>query len=290
MKIGVIGRGFVGGSIDKFINEQHGYSTLSYDVRDDRDMNKTYDRIVRECDFIYVCVPTPMDAEGKCFTGIVRSALRLLSYYAAERRKQTVVLIKSTMVPNTSVELQKEFKNLIILTNPEFLTERTAYEDLCNSQYHVIGIPDFIPANVYITLRQFHKDLWPNSTINYMSNTEAEMVKYMTNSFYSYKVTFANHMYQLCQSMGLDYDTFINAAIQSDPRLGELHWQVPGPDGELGFGGKCFPKDFNGMIKLFERNGVDCDILKSVWDYNVKIRADQDWKRIEGATCQEQDQ
>jgi len=291
MKIGVIGRGFVGGSIEKFVNEHHGYSVLSYDVKDEhRDMNTTYDRMVRECDFIYVCVPTPMDSDGKCYTEIVRLCLKLLSFYARERRRQTVVLIKSTMVPETSVKLQEDFPNLVIVTNPEFLTERTAYEDLVNADYHVLGVGDFIPANVYIRLRQFHKDLWPNSTINFMSNTEAEMVKYMTNSFYSYKVTFANHMYQLCQAMGLDYEQFIKGAINSDPRLGELHWNVPGPDGQLGFGGKCFPKDFNGMIKLFERNDVECDILKSVWEYNLKIREDNDWDRIEGATCQEQDQ
>ena len=290
MKIGVIGRGFVGGAINKFINEHHGYSTLSYDVKDDRDMNKTYDRIVRECDFIYVCVPTPMDAEGKCYTEIVRSCLGLLSYYSSRNNKETVVLIKSTMVPETSVSLQKDFPTLTIITNPEFLTERTAYEDLRDSKHHVLGVPVTVEASLFFTLKKFHNDLWPDSQLHYVSNTEAEMIKYMTNSFYSYKVTFANHMYQLCKTMGLNYPEFIDAAIQSDPRLGSMHWNVPGPDGELGFGGKCFPKDFNGKIKLFERKGVECDILKSVWDYNVRIREDQDWKRIEGATCQEQAQ
>ena len=203
-----------------------------------------------------------------------------------------MVLIKSTMVPGTTEKLKQEYKNLIFVTNPEFLTERTAYQDLCNSKIHVLGLENTDKYNNPIknVLESLHNSLWPESECVFVSNTQAEMIKYLTNSFYAYKVTFANHIYQLCQSMGVDYDGFIQAAIKSDPRLGELHWNVPGPDGSLGFGGKCFPKDFNGMIKLMEQNGVDSDILKKVWEYNLNIREEQDWNKIEGATCQRQDQ
>ena len=290
MKIGVIGRGFVGGSIEKLINSKSGYKVLSYDVKDEAaDMNKRFDRIVRECDFIYLCVPTPMDSEGKCYTGIVRDSLRLLSYYSKSRKKETVVLIKSTMVPSTSDELKKEFPDLIIITNPEFLTERRAYDDLCEAKQHVLGVPELIPAEVYTSLSKFHRAIWPEANLVWVSNKEAELIKYMTNSYYSFKVVFANHIYQLCQSIGVDYSHFIKAAQTADPRLGPTHWSVPGPDGSLGFGGKCFPKDFNGMIKLFEKNNIDCEVLQKAWEYNVNVREDHDWNRIEGAVqCKEQ--
>ncbi|MHA2403643.1 MAG: hypothetical protein ACXADH_11680 [Candidatus Kariarchaeaceae archaeon] len=289
MKIGVIGRGFVGGSIEKLINSKSGYEVLSYDLKDDADMNIRFDRIVRECDFIYLCVPTPMDSDGECYTGIVRSCLKLLSYYSEKRKRETVVLIKSTMVPSTSDSLIKDFPDLCIITNPEFLTERRAYQDLCESKQHVLGVPSFIDANVYQSLRKFHTEIWPDARLVFVSNIEAELIKYMTNSYYSFKVVFANHIYQLCQRIGVNYGGFIESAKLADPRLGPTHWSVPGPDGSLGFGGKCFPKDFNGMIKLFEKNGVDCEVLQRAWDYNVSIREDHDWNRIEGAVkCEDQ--
>lgn len=283
MRIGVIGRGFVGGSIDKFINEQHGYSTLSYDLKDSRDMNIAYDRIVRQCDFIYVCLPTPMDNEGKCHTGIVRGCLKLLSFYSNKRNKETVVLIKSTMVPNTSKSLQKDFPNLTIVTNPEFLTERTAYEDMVNAKTHVLGVPKDCDKGVVESLQRFHKNIWPDAEVYIVSNTEAELIKYMTNTFYALKVTYANHIYELAQVLDVDYGKFIESAIASDPRLGDIHWNVPGPDGNFGFGGKCFPKDLNGMIKLFEENNLNCDLLKSVWEYNSNVREQKDWLKILGA-------
>lgn len=283
MKIGVIGRGFVGGSLEKLINSTSGYKVIPYDVKDNTDMNIRYDRIIRECDFIYLCVPTPMDSEGKCHTGIVRSSLELLSYYAKKRKKNPLILIKSTMAPSTSDDLIRDFPDVTIVTNPEFLTERNAYNDLCNAQQHVLGVPSFILAKDLNVLTKFHKSVWPNAELIFVSNIEAELIKYTTNSYYSFKVVFANHIYQLCQSLGVEYSNFIEAAKDADPRLGPTHWSVPGPDGSLGFGGKCFPKDFNGMIKLMEQYGIDCDVLQKAWDYNTKIREDHDWNRIEGA-------
>jgi len=289
MNVGVIGRGFVGGSIEKFLKTRSKYSVKSYDLKDDTDMNNAYSNIVKRSDLIYVCVPTPMDYQGNCYTDIVRGCVQLLNFYADAHKKRPVVLLKSTMVPKTTESFKKEFKNLIFVTNPEFLTERTAYDDLCNSKFHVIGIDDSETETKKLLLG-YHNSMWPNSKSIFVTNTQAEMIKYLTNTYFSVKVSFANHIYQLCQAMGMDYKTFIDAAIQSDPRLGELHWNVPGPDGLMGFGGKCFPKDFNGMIKLFDENNVNCEILKMIWKYNVDVRGENDWQKIEGAVCQEQDQ
>lgn len=290
MNIGVIGRGFVGGSIAKFLQKEPFYDVMSYDLKDDTDMNYAYEEIVNRSQMIYICVPTPMDDDGNCYTEIVRDAARLLNLYANKNDKMPVVLIKSTMVPGTTDSIQKECSNLILVTNPEFLTERTAYQDLCNSKNHVLGLANPTSNPIISALDAYHHDLWPNSNCVYVTNKQAEMIKYLTNTYFSVKVTFANHIYKLCQAMGIEYKTFIEAATESDPRLGELHWNVPGPDGLLGFGGKCFPKDFSGMIKLFDENGVGCEILKMIWDYNVFVREEEDWQKIEGATCQEQDQ
>ena len=282
MRIGVIGRGFVGGSMEKFLIEHSHHDVEAFDARDG-DITEGYNRIVAHSEIIYVAVPTPMDKNGKCHTGILEQSLGLINYLSMQKKDSPIVLIKSTMSPGTSERLKKEFSNIIIVTNPEFLTERNAYEDLCNAKCHVLGLPEGDSESLRGIFQRYHESLWVGCECIFVSNTEAELIKYTINSYLSVRVTFANHMYQLSESLGIDYNKFIKAANQTDSRLGGSHWNVPGPDGQLGFGGKCFPKDLNGMITLFAEQGVDCPLLEAAWNYNLSVREDQDWKRIYGA-------
>ena len=282
VRIGIIGRGFVGGSMEKYLLEHSHHDVQAFDAKDG-DVTEGYNRIVGHSEMIYVAVPTPMDKNGKCHTAILEESLALINYLSMQRRDSPVVLIKSTMSPGTSERLKKEFTNIIIVTNPEFLTERNAYEDLCNAKQHVLGLPEGELDGLRAKLEAYHKQLWQGCKCIFVSNTEAELIKYLTNTYFSVKVSFANHMYHISQALGINYDRFINAAIQADPRIEPTHWQVPGPDGQLGFGGKCFPKDLNGMITLFAENGVECPLLETAWQYNLDIREDKDWKRIYGA-------
>lgn len=283
MRIGVIGRGFVGGSIEKMLRERSTHHVESFDAKDG-DLNIGFERVVRESEIIYVAVPTPMMKSGKCFTGIIEGALKLIDFYKdIYHSKSPIVLIKSTMSPGTSDMLREMFPELIIVTNPEFLTERNAFNDLIAAKKHVIGISNRDKTEVAPLLERYHSEVWPDSSCIFVSNIEAELIKYLMNSYLAVRVAFANQIYHLCEALDLDYSSFIEAAKQTDDRIGKSHWQVPGIDGELGFGGKCFPKDLNGMITLFKELGVDCPLLESAWTYNLKIRGDKDWERIEGA-------
>lgn len=277
MKIGIIGRGFVGGSIEKLLVDKSEHHVEAFDVNDG-ELNEGYERVVKDADLLYVAVPTPMDGDGKCYTGILEESLRLVDDIADCGQ---IVMIKSTMVPGTSERLKSNYKNIVIVTNPEFLTERNAYEDLCRAKQHVLG---GVPEESKEMIRNYHESLWGDCKCIFVSNTEAELIKYLINTYLSVKVSFANHIYQLANSLGVDYSTFIESAIESDSRIETTHWQVPGPDGRLGFGGKCFPKDLNGMISLFNEHGLECPLLKAAWDYNLLVRNDKDWERIYGAT------
>ena len=109
------------------------------------------------------------------------------------------------------------------------------------------------------------------------------MVKYVTNNFLTVKVAFANEIAQICEALDksgndVDYDKVIEYA-KYDPRLGNSHWSVPGPDGHKGFGGHCFPKDINAMICVASNLGVDAKVLKSAWEKNKEVRQDRDWER-----------
>ena len=107
------------------------------------------------------------------------------------------------------------------------------------------------------------------------------MVKYLTNSFLATKVSFANEMYQICNAVGADYDKVIEYATY-DERLGYSHWSVPGPDGDFGYGGHCFPKDVRALIKVAENFEINPEILKSIDSKNNKIRNNKDWEQMKG--------
>ena len=115
-----------------------------------------------------------------------------------------------------------------------------------------------------------------------MKSDESESVKYIANCFFATKVSFFNEIYTLIESLGLDWHSIING-VMSDRRIGQSHFQVPGHDGDKGFGGTCFPKDINALIKTFEKNGLDPKLLKSAWDVNLDVRSDLDWSRSESA-------
>ena len=88
---------------------------------------------------------------------------------------------------------------------------------------------------------------FPTAHIIKTDSTHAEMVKYLTNSFLATKVSFANEIYQICEKLKVDYDKVVEYATLDD-RLGKTHWQVPGPDGDYGFGGHCLPKDLSACL------------------------------------------
>ena len=88
---------------------------------------------------------------------------------------------------------------------------------------------------------------------------------------------FFNEMKILTESLGVDFDK-IGEAVTADSRIADSHWRVPGPDGEYGFGGTCFPKDTNALIDTMENNGMNPLVLKAVWEQNKNFRKNWDWK------------
>ena len=102
-------------------------------------------------------------------------------------------------------------------------------------------------------------------------STTSEFVKYMLNCFFSAKLSFMNEMYQIANSFGVNWEDAV-VGLVSDSRIGDSHVSVPGPDGKLGYGGHCFPKDINAMIKFAERLGVDTKVLSAAWQKNLEVR------------------
>ncbi len=109
----------------------------------------------------------------------------------------------------------------------------------------------------------------------------AEMAKLFTNGILTTKVMFCNEVYQLCQKFDIAYDE-VRVAALLDRRIGDSHTMVPGHDGQLGYGGHCFPKDINNLKACCRELGVDEKIFTAVIDRNEQVREDKDWLRMEG--------
>ena len=107
------------------------------------------------------------------------------------------------------------------------------------------------------------------------------MVKYFLNSFLATKVSFANEMYQICEALDIDYDKVTEYA-KYDERIGKSHLNVPGPDGDFGYGGHCFPKDVQALKSLANELGISPLILEAVNSKNNDVRKNRDWEKQKG--------
>ena len=231
-----------------------------------------------ECDIIFVCLPTPMNKDGSCYTGLVEAELRDLDEKCRfDSNKKKTIIIKSTISPGTTAKWNKQFKNLNVVFNPEFLTEANAVSDYENQNRIILGGP----RKATTKLKPIFAKVFPKAAIIKTDSTYAEMVKYVTNSFLATKVSFANEMYEICNGLDIDYDKVIEYA-QYDDRLGKSHWSVPGPDGDFGYGGHCFPKDVKALIHVAKKLNVTPTILTATDDKNFYVRTDKDWEKMEG--------
>jgi len=270
MKIGIIGQGFVGNAV--YVGLKDFFNIETYDIA----LESTCDslnELASKTDIIFTCLPTPMEENGKCHLGIVEGVLNELNL----RNESKIIIIKSTIPPGTTDMWNKKYKNLQIVFNPEFLTEANAINDFKNQNRIIIGGPR--PATTKVK-RIFNK-AFPKVPIIKTGSTTAEMVKYFLNSFLSTKVSFANEMYQICEKLNIDYDKVIEYA-KYDERLGKSHLNVPGPDGDFGYGGHCFPKDVKALISLAHDLNVSPRILTAVDCKNNDIRKNRDWEKQEG--------
>ena len=268
MKIGIIGLGYVGTAI-KVGFEPH-YTVETNDKYDGWKTTVQLPDMVAECKVIFVCVPTPMNKDGSCHTDIVESVIKEID--DCNHKYKPIIVIKSTVPPGTTDRLHKKYKSVDVIFNPEFLTEANFLEDFKNQSRIILG---GVRRGTNL-LRQVYSKVFPHATIVKTGSKTAEMVKYFINSFLATKVSFANEMKIVCDEIGIDYDKVVEYATY-DERLGKSHWAVPGPDGDLGFGGHCLPKDVSAIVSEFES-----ELLKIVLDVNDKVRKNRDWEEMKG--------
>lgn len=293
--VGIIGQGFVGTAIrEKFKVE---YNVLTYDkykTSDSRiyngdsvsDSECSILDIVKECNIVFVCVPTPMFQDGKCDISIVDSVIDELNEECVNLNSKLTVIIKSTVPPGTTANLNRKYSNVGIVFSPEFLTEANANEDFENQTRIVLGV-DWIE---YVEpVGKLFEKVFPEAKLIYVNSIEAEMTKYFTNLFLATKVSFFNDMYKLCKrlnrsestSIDINYNNVIEATLH-DERIGKTHTMVPGPDGDYGYGGHCFPKDMAAILNIADSEGISMPTLFGAHTTNQMVRKNRDWEEMKG--------
>ena len=276
MNIGIVGQGYVGTAIKEVFSKH--YEVDTYDLDKDKCSVDYLEDLVELTNIIFICVPTPMKKDGSCDTSIVEAVVKDINDMVVSRNvSDRIVAIKSTIPPGTTNRLNKECKNISVIFNPEFLTEANSTEDFKNQNRIIVG--GSRPATT--KLRQVYSLVFPNTPIIKTGSKTAEMVKYFTNSFGATKVSFANEMKMICDEINIDYDKVVEYAIY-DKRISNSWLAVPGPDGKLGFGGSCFPKDINALVKMCEEYDFHPNVLSGAIETNLDVRPEEDWKELKG--------
>ena len=276
-RIGIVGNGFVGSAV------RYGFSPnvgVDAEVRVyDRDPNKSTHvlRDVLDTDIIFLSVPTPSNSDGSMNIDIVDSVLNDINEYA-QLFPIGIILLRSTITPGTTRQLQEKYPSLRIVFNPEFLTERSANFDFINQSRFILGGD----SDDMIEVSELFRERFGSTLSIIETNYEtAEMIKYMTNTFFATKISFLNDMKLLADKCGVIWEDAIEGFVR-DGRVGHSHLNVPGHDGKYGFGGSCFPKDIQALIDFGEKNDVDMNVLKGAWETNLKVRPEKDWEQLKG--------
>lgn len=269
--VGIIGNGFVGESMAFAFSPTN--EIMIYDIDPLKTTNTKEE--VHGCDYVFVSVPTPMGLGGRQDLSFIEEVFK----YA---KTKPIYIIKSTVLPGTTEKLNKKYPDIKIIFSPEFLTERTAKLDMLTQSRIILG------GDVKYTkkVEELFKERFMNRHIIHTDSKTAEFIKYMNNTFFATKVSLMNEFYRLSKSIGVNWEDAIYG-FASDGRVGDSHLHVPGPDGKLGFGGTCFPKDINALIGIAKENNINMNILEAAWKTNLEVREEYDWEKMKGRAVSE---
>ncbi|MDD3322565.1 MAG: UDP-glucose/GDP-mannose dehydrogenase family protein [Paludibacter sp.] len=223
--------------------------------------------VVNDSDAIFIAVGTPPDEDGsadlKYVVGVAREIGQNLLKY-------TVVVTKSTVPVGTAKKVKAAIQDELdkrgvkvefdVASNPEFLKEGNAVDDFLKPDRIVVGVESEMAEKV---LKRLYKPfVLNNHPIIIMDITSSEMTKYAANSMLATKISFINDIANLCEIVGADIN-LVRKGIGSDSRIGHK-FLYPG----VGYGGSCFPKDVQALIKTATEYGYDLKVLRAVEEVN----------------------
>ena len=247
IKIGILGNGFVGSAIKSVFSST--YKLLVYDINPQLSFDSFEE--VNNCDYVFVCVPTPMFKDGS------QDLSNVLKVFENASQKP-IYIIKSTIIPGTT-------------------REKHAKSDILNLNRVILGGDyNFTEKVKIIFLKRFK-----NIKIIQTDSKTSELIKYMNNSFLATKISFMNEFKLLCNKIDANWEDALKGFL-SDERVGNSHVNVPGHDGKNGYGGTCFPKDVNAIISFSKKLDIEMNVIEAGWKTNLNVRPEKDWENNYG--------
>ena len=260
--IGIIGNGFVGEAQAFAFSPVCNVKVYDLDpLKSTHTLKQTHDS-----DFVFVCVPTPMYEDGNQNLEFVQEVFK-------HANEKPIYILKSTVLPGTTEKLNQNYSQLKIVFSPEFLTERTSKLDMLTQNRIILGGKKSLTSRV----RKIYELRFKNKNIIETDSKTSELIKYMNNTFFATKVSIMNEFKLICDKIGANWEDALNG-FSSDGRVGDSHLNVPGHDGQLGYGGKCFPKDVNALILYAKKLDIELDSIVGGWNTNLKVRKDREWE------------
>lgn len=263
MKIGIIGRGVVGNAVANGLSKA--YEIISYDKY--RQGFETL-KEVSECKIIFICVPTPSSDKGIDLIAIY-DVIDMLTIYIKDMENK-IFIIKSTVTPGTTEKLSLSYGGNWVFC-PEFLCDRSADSDFVNADRIILGTHS---VDVYAVLYEIFRKADFTCAIYKTTPTIAEFIKYYSNILGATKITLANEMYNIAKKLGIDYKE-IKKLLVTNHYFSDYHLDVPGPDEQFGWGGKCFKKDLAAFIYFAKTLGYKPWFLEELEASNKKFRGEK---------------
>lgn len=219
-------------------------------------------------EIIFLALPTPPGEDGSADLSYILAVADELGSLMTEFK---VIVDKSTVPVGTSEKVKAKIQekasvDFAVVSNPEFLREGFAVDDFMNPDRVVIGTED---AKAIQIMSELYKPFTDNNKpLIVMDEKSAELTKYAANAFLATKITFMNEIANFCELVGADVDK-VRQGVGSDSRIGHK-FLYPG----IGFGGSCFPKDVNALVRSGQEVGYQFQIINSVLSANdhQKIR------------------
>ena len=244
LNVGLVGCGVIGGVMKQWLEDNN--PTCKILISDPpRNLNDD----LSSADILFISIHIPTEMDGVQDMALLEALIKSLP--------NKPIFIRTTLLPGTCDQLSAAFNKQVYFM-PEFLTERTAYQDFCTQPMVFTGEFELLES-VFINKKNIR-----------MTSKEAEIAKYAHNVFAALKVTYFNGIHELAVKNGCDYENIQQGFLLSQ-YINPMHTMVPGPDGKLGYGGKCFPKDVNAFAEYTKNLSVG-NLLATVETVNDKYR------------------
>ena len=211
-----------------------------------------------DCEFAYLCVPTPQAEDGSADLSYIEAAARQIGPVLPS---EAIVVNKSTVPVGSTRVVERALgrADVSVVSNPEFLREGSAVHDFLHPDRIVIGAEDQGAA-----VRVSSLYLGITAPVIVTDPASAETIKYAANAFLATKISFINAVAAVCEAVGADIKD-VALGMGYDSRIGH-EFLKPGP----GFGGSCFPKDSRALVRIAEKAGYDFGLLKGVITVNAE--------------------